>query len=97
MSKMSELHADLERAAVLTADQPAPTLQLTRFEQIARAFPLHAQRIAELAHASGHGADLTEPSEGRWKNISTLFVFAETPEGHDYWWALAFGDGVPCR
>jgi hypothetical protein len=98
MSKMAELHADLERAAVLTARQ-APstaTLLLTRFEQIAAAFPLHAQRIAEATHAfDPKGSDgwlHSEPEQhgARWA-LYDAFDWSQTVEGARYWYALAEG------
>ena len=67
---------------------------MTRFEQIAVAFPLHAQRIAEC----------TAPGKvERWRNapasdglpagdiLRGAFHWAGTTEGHEYWSALAAG------
>jgi hypothetical protein len=70
---------------------------VTRFEQIARAYPLHAQRIAELSSQAGRLEWLREPAwlhrDGRDALVGA-FVWGFTPEGYDYWEALANGDGL---
>lgn len=66
----------------------------TRFEQIAAAFPLHAQRIAELA-----GPKWLERVRAREASLSYdasdilrgAFAWRTTSEGYNYWWNLAEG------
>lgn len=69
----------------------------TRFEQIAAAFPLHAQRIAELANAAGRLEWLREPAwryRGACTALVGAFLWYGTSEGYAYWEALANGDGL---
>jgi hypothetical protein len=70
---------------------------VTRFQQIASAFPLHAQRIAEAAYAfdpKGANGWLHSESEvsggARW-TLYDAFDWSQTPEGSCYWYALAEG------
>jgi hypothetical protein len=67
---------------------------MTRFEQIAAAFPLHAQRIAELAgpvwlararvREASNSLDASDILRG-------AFAWNFTSEGYKYWWTLADG------
>jgi hypothetical protein len=72
------------------------TLPLTRFEQIAAALPLHAQRIADLTYAfDPKGSDgwlHSEPEQhgARWA-LYDAFDWSRTSEGSSYWYALAEG------
>jgi hypothetical protein len=73
----------------------------TRFEQIAAAFPLHAQRIAECVYERWGSEGLerfrTTPSDGfNMKHgagavLQGAFAWDQTTEGHAYWSALANG------
>ena len=69
---------------------------MTRFERIAKAFPLHAQRIAELTFEQG-GVTYFEWWHEDSEQISIKrvlrgsFVWDITTEGHNYWAALANG------
>lgn len=68
---------------------------MTRFEQIAAAFPLHCQRIAEETHAfdpNSHDWLHSEPEQhgARWA-LYDAFDWSQTPEGGRYWFALAEG------
>lgn len=65
---------------------------LTVFENLALLFPLHIQRIAEIAPFK---PDLQRPSERRYTDLADLFVWSKTEEGYWYWAALACGNGVP--
>lgn len=70
---------------------------MTRFEQIAAAFPLHAQRIAELCTANGQRAVLFSealPDESASGTLIFGFEWANTTEGADYWCALYDGRGL---
>lgn len=70
---------------------------MTRFEQIARAFPLHAQRIAELAYVFDprildDGWLHSEPEQhGARRALYDAFDWSQTTEGGRYWYALAEG------
>jgi hypothetical protein len=71
---------------------------MTRFEQIAAAFPLHAQRIAEetFAQTDSDWFDfwLNGPHSSHIRASSVLhssFNFSTTIEGFEYWYALADG------
>jgi len=59
---------------------------MSTFECIAKTWPLHAQRIAEL---TTHKEFLQHPSRGPHSDIMGLFEFLKTEEGHEYWWDLA--------
>jgi hypothetical protein len=70
----------------------------TRFEQIAAAFPLHCQRIAEATYDEGGiGPLLTlqraAPIGNAGETLADLFYWCDTSEGHLYWRALAMGAG----
>lgn len=75
---------------------------MTRFEQIAAAFPLHAQRIAECVFESegpeGLESFLRQTTVSRLKAspmaLAFLFDWEDTQEGYTYWDALYTGDGV---
>jgi hypothetical protein len=71
---------------------------VTRFEQIAAAFPLHCQRIAEIA--GRRWLDRVR-SMIAWGNagdeLQCAFHWAATDEGHDYWRSLAQGVHRGCR
>lgn len=66
----------------------------TRFEQIAAAFPLHAQRIAELAGpmwlARVRAREASESLDAS-DILRGAFTWRTTTEGYDYWWTLAEG------
>jgi hypothetical protein len=64
---------------------------MTVFENMARHFPLHLQRICELTQPKRL---LCMPSRSKWADLAGLFLFVETPEGYDYWDALATGNGL---
>lgn len=64
---------------------------MTTFENLARLFPLHIQRIAELTQTKEM---LHRYSFGRWHDLACLFLWDSTTEGHDYWRALATGEGL---
>lgn len=74
---------------------------MTRFEQIAAAFPLHAQRIAEATFADYEldddvkGLDWlygqSECDEDASVILQRAFVWDATEEGHRYWVRLATG------
>lgn len=68
---------------------------MTRWEQIVAAFPLHAQRIAELAGPSGvaYMRDV-EPLDDAGCALLGAFIFEDTSEGSAYWWALCDGMGA---
>jgi hypothetical protein len=68
---------------------------MTRFEQIAIAFPLHAQRIAEAVYAfdpRGYEAwrDGAPDADAGWA-LYDAFDWSQTPEGGRYWIAIADG------
>lgn len=68
----------------------------TRFEQIAAAFPLHAQRIAELCCENDQREMLFSEAYADEAPTSTLmlgFNWSDTSEGPDYWCALYDGTG----
>jgi hypothetical protein len=71
------------------------TLPLTRFEQIAAAFPLHAQRIAEcVAEWDPRNYEAwrdSEPDHDAGWALYDAFDWVSTPEGARYWFALANG------
>lgn len=65
---------------------------MTRFEQIAAAFPLHCQRIAECAYQDGaliHIMRGRPDQDGPAGALRGAFVWSRTEEGHDYWKTLA--------
>lgn len=70
---------------------------MTRFEQIASAFPLHAQRIAEATHQCEGAVEggleyLFAELHDDWDaglTLASLFYWSDTPEGHNYWRRLA--------
>lgn len=75
---------------------------MTRFEQIAAAFPLHCQRIAECVYQhnpygpTGLANFLTAPSdafnlEHGGAVLQGAFMWEFSEEGHNYWSALANG------
>jgi len=64
---------------------------MTVAENLARLFPLHYQRIVELASPK-HLLD--SKSQGRLFDLARLFLFDCTEEGDAYWWALATGEGL---
>ena len=66
----------------------------TRFEQIAAAFPLHAQRIAECVYEQKgtSGLDRLMCLSGH-TSLLELFLWDGTEEGPDYWCALYDGRG----
>jgi len=64
---------------------------MTRFEQIAAAFPLHAQRIAELCTENGMDTWLFSEATRNETESTTIFGgfhWDETTEGGAYWSAL---------
>lgn len=72
---------------------------MTRFDMIAAAFPLHAQRIAECTYLCVGGDRvlprlLTDPpydfelKHGAGSILQGLFCWEHTSEGHGYWSAL---------
>ncbi|WP_315833949.1 hypothetical protein [Bradyrhizobium prioriisuperbiae] len=71
----------------------------TRFELIAKAFPLHAQRIAECTFECGGDARLNwlmaecSANSKAAAIMSALFYFDATTEGFNYWFALQRGGG----
>lgn len=68
----------------------------TRFEQIASAFPLHAQRIAECAGPKWLEWSRNTPVHDGMEAGHVLrgaFHWAQTQEGHNYWRRLA---ALPC-
>jgi hypothetical protein len=79
------------------------TLPLTRFEMIAAAFPLHAQRIAECVYEHNPSGAmvlrrfLTDPADdfdvkrGAGAILQGAFSWDQTHEGHNYWSALRHG------
>lgn len=68
---------------------------MTRFEQIASAFPLRAQRIAELARPARTWlyapSDDFDPKRGAAAVLRRAFTWSLTDEGYDYWNALYRG------
>lgn len=74
---------------------------MTRFEQIAAAFPLHAQRIAECVYeqrsANGLRIFMTAPCDefdtkhGAGAVLQNAFLWGATGEGGQYWAALREG------
>lgn len=69
---------------------------MTRFEQIAAAFPLHAQRIAELTGPRKewlYGTpDTFDLKYGASAVLRSAFTWSIADEGFEYWCALS--DGV---
>lgn len=65
---------------------------MTRFENLARRLPHHLQRIVELTTVKEL---LDQSAQGRFRDLTSLFRFGNTPEGFGYWWALATGRGYP--
>jgi hypothetical protein len=78
---------------------------VTRFEQIAAAFPLHCQRIAEATFQHcGDTRLLTDQSDdfdlkqGAGAILQASFLWDHTAEGHNYWSALRHGArSTDCR
>jgi hypothetical protein len=68
----------------------------TRFERIAAAYPLHAQRIAEATYnESRFGLKWLQRDAGVLSAgaiLSAAFYWGNTREGNDYWCALCMGD-----
>lgn len=65
---------------------------MTSRELLAAAFPLHFQTILERIHECGRiRLDLldTDAYQCAGQELKAMFLFRETPEGHDYWYALA--------
>lgn len=65
-------------------------------EQIAEAFPLHYQRIHEIAYQNywtHYDLDREAHRQYPGETLSGLFSFAATEEGLNYWRALAEGAG----
>lgn len=75
----------------------------TRFEQIAAVFPLHCQRITELAHigVGGKGIGWLNDDAPLGEDAGTLLALAfhwkETVEGAKYWASLAIGARLIAR
>lgn len=66
---------------------------MTRFEQIAAAFPLHAQWIAECTAEIWlqHAADALDMQYGAGWVLRRAFNWSMTDEGFEYWNALSDG------
>lgn len=66
---------------------------MTRFEQLTEAFPLHIQRIAELANSGGILPALKNLPAAVTPGMALrgAFLFASTSEGSEYWNAIADG------
>lgn len=71
---------------------------MTIREHLARAFPLHFQRINEaMVEQHGKYAELmldSTPWTDKEPPLAMAFVFLRTIEGHDYWSALAYRSQV---
>lgn len=73
---------------------------MTRFEQIAAAFPLHAQRIAEcVCETDGEWRlerflTFPHPETRAGDILQGAFLWEKTAEGWSYWNAIAHGGGV---
>jgi hypothetical protein len=63
---------------------------MTRREVLAKAYPLHFQRIMELSFRSYDNAD-ADVDENPTFHLEGAFVWHNTEEGHEYWQALADG------
>jgi len=72
---------------------------MTTLERIVELYPLHAQVILERmsqCFAYSNRPRTTErrlAEEGLVPLLITLFLWADTPEGHGYWKALARAEG----
>lgn len=72
---------------------------MTTLERIVQLYPLHAQRIVECMHtctAFGTGSVRRQLDSLAWEPEVVLlraFLWADTPEGHGYWKALARAEG----
>lgn len=52
------------------------------------------RRVLELTHEHGTEYALESKSETRWRDLAGLFIWSRTPEGWNYWNALACGNGL---
>jgi len=69
--------------------------EMTIYEQLADAFPLHFQRICEYGYQ--HNGVFWQPPQ--WdkyraerdagRALLGVMIFDQTSEGEDYWWQLA--------
>lgn len=72
---------------------------MTTLERITQLYPLHTQRIVEAMHectAFGEGSvrrQLDELASEAEVILLRAFLWADTPEGHGYWKALARVEG----
>lgn len=67
---------------------------MTKFEQLAAAFPLHIQRIAEACYQRAGQERLDKlfndpATDSPGGTLAGLIYFDGTAEGHAYWWSLA--------